>query len=291
MQPGKKNPPLFHVDIDHTYTSRCNFSTDTDRYDHVNTKQKGVLIQPLLESFDTYPPCTTACDTYDDSYSTSSPTGKSSHANPNQPGVINRLLFDLDVYGGTCSTVNIQDNQYSVFDVPGDGDCFFSSLSLSLLGNFSRASYYRHLICSQICNNWDSWADLVTLSHDVAVKHSAAYSNHMVIQKGWATAAEIKAASELLNLNITIWLRGTAFHEDRRQFYTKYTEEAYTNANAKASIHLLLTNSHFSVLFQSKQHTTTKTQNLTNNAKSKYGVVLNTETNCMHRTHQSTNKI
>ena len=63
---------------------------------------------------------------------------------------------------------SIQGTKYINLQVPGDGNCFFHCLSLSLHGNFSKTSFYRNLICSHIARNWDIWRDLVSLSHDLS---------------------------------------------------------------------------------------------------------------------------
>jgi hypothetical protein len=46
-----------------------------------------------------------------------------------------------------------------MYDVPGDGQCFFHALSLAITGNLSQSLVYRSLICSEIYNNFDFYED------------------------------------------------------------------------------------------------------------------------------------
>jgi hypothetical protein len=54
----------------------------------------------------------------------------------------------------------------NVFPVPGDGNCFFHSLSFILNGDFSMSKNYRQLICTFILQNWASWEDRILISHE-----------------------------------------------------------------------------------------------------------------------------
>jgi hypothetical protein len=38
-----------------------------------------------------------------------------------------------------------------MYDVPGDGQCFFHALSLAITGNLSQSLVYRSLICYRYC--------------------------------------------------------------------------------------------------------------------------------------------
>ena len=64
-------------------------------------------------------------------------------------------LFELRTYTGTYNTVTINEIKMKSLNVPGDGNCFFHSLSLSINGDFEQTHYYRLLICNYILNNWD----------------------------------------------------------------------------------------------------------------------------------------
>ena len=54
---------------------------------------------------------------------------------------------------------------YIVYDVTGDGNCFFSCLSLSIHGHFDMTRIYRELICSYIIQNWMAWEQKVLNGH------------------------------------------------------------------------------------------------------------------------------
>ena len=92
---------------------------------------------------------------------------------------------------------------YLVYDVPGDGNCYFSCLSLSIHGHFDMTRIYRELICSYIIQNWMAWEQKVLNGHGSRMNIET-YSVHMLYGRSWATAAEVEAASILLDYDITI---------------------------------------------------------------------------------------
>jgi hypothetical protein len=51
--------------------------------------------------------------------------------------------------------IKIENEDFLMYDVPGDGQCFFHALSLAIIGNLSQSLVYRSLICSEIYNNFD----------------------------------------------------------------------------------------------------------------------------------------
>ena len=64
------------------------------------------------------------------------------------------------------SNISINETKFNVFPVPGDGNCFFHSLSLILNGDFSMSNNYRQLICTFILQNWAFWEDRILISHE-----------------------------------------------------------------------------------------------------------------------------
>jgi hypothetical protein len=54
------------------------------------------------------------------------------------------------------SNISINETKFNVFPVPGDGNCFFHSLSFILNRDFSMSNNYRQLICTFILQNWAS---------------------------------------------------------------------------------------------------------------------------------------
>ncbi|KAJ8316603.1 hypothetical protein KUTeg_005845 [Tegillarca granosa] len=153
----------------------------------------------------------------------------------------NVQMFDLTKYMDPSTTITINGIGKTSFCTPGDGNCFFSSLSLAINGTFDLYSLYRSTICSHILNNWDVWSDFVSLCHD-GIHSKNEYYRYMIINNGWATAPEVRAACEVLNINISVYVQGNA---NRR---TYFTEEPYTYDGALCTIQLLLTNSHYTVL-------------------------------------------
>lgn len=59
-------------------------------------------------------------------------------------------LSTLQNYSGKISILPIKGNTYTVYDVPGDGSCFFHCLSLAIHGDIGWSHMYRHLICRYI---------------------------------------------------------------------------------------------------------------------------------------------
>lgn len=51
--------------------------------------------------------------------------------------------------------ITINDNTFVVHNVPGDGNCFISSLSLANHGDLSRSIYNRNMICTDNLEHWD----------------------------------------------------------------------------------------------------------------------------------------
>jgi hypothetical protein len=49
--------------------------------------------------------------------------------------------------------IKIESEDFLIHDVPGDGQCFFRALLLTITSNLSQSLVYRSLICSEIYNN------------------------------------------------------------------------------------------------------------------------------------------
>lgn len=97
----------------------------------------------------------------------------------------------------SSSNISINETKFNIFPVPGDGNCFFHSLSLILNGDFSMSKNYRQLICTFILQNWASWEDSILISHDHNMTQSV-YTNVMLNGNGWATSSEIAVANRCL---------------------------------------------------------------------------------------------
>ena len=96
---------------------------------------------------------------------------------------------------------------FFIYDVPGDGQCFFHALNLAITGNLSQSLVYRSLICSKIYNNFDFYEDQLKLSHHTSISRHE-YLNKMVRGNQCATNTEISIATRILQSNINIWLQG-----------------------------------------------------------------------------------
>jgi hypothetical protein len=59
--------------------------------------------------------------------------------------------------------IKIEIEDFLIYNVPGDGQCFFHALSLAITGNLSQSLVYRSLICSEIYNNIDFYGDQLKL--------------------------------------------------------------------------------------------------------------------------------
>ena len=69
------------------------------------------------------------------------------------------------------------------------------------------------------------------------------YWEHMLNKNDFATDSEV----QLLNVNITIWMRGIVNNKIQRRYNTNYTELSYTTSN-QTGIKLVLADSHYTVL-------------------------------------------
>ena len=142
--------------------------------------------------------------------------------------------------------ISIQNCDYQVEIVPGDGNCFFHCLSMAFYGNFSRSDMLGYTICQTILNNWRQWENKVEIFHGPQITHQK-YRTSMLELNDWATSCEIEAASQLFDCTINVWLKCT---NDSFQL-TTFTHEEHNSQH----ISLLLENNHFKLL-----HEVTQTQ-------------------------------
>ena len=145
-------------------------------------------------------------------------------------------------------TETIQGTDYFNFRVPGDGNCFFNSLSLALNSDFTKSRHYRSVICMHVVRNWEIYKDLATITHDLTRTCISLYCQHMLAQNGWATACEVRAACDVLQTNITICLKGQT---NGRIHYTLESYHPTTISND--NITLLLSDQHYT-LFEESNH-------------------------------------
>jgi hypothetical protein len=57
-----------------------------------------------------------------------------------------------DLNAKNSGRIKIKNEDFLIYDVPGDGQCFFHALNLAITGNLSQSLVYRSLICSEIYN-------------------------------------------------------------------------------------------------------------------------------------------
>lgn len=108
-------------------------------------------------------------------------------------------------------TLKIENEDFYRFDGPDKDDCFFHCLSFELHGrdDFRRVAQLKNKICNHVFNNWASFEGDVHACHSSSLTKST-YLNFMLVQRNWASAFEIKAASEILNQPIKVFLTGRA---------------------------------------------------------------------------------
>jgi hypothetical protein len=104
--------------------------------------------------------------------------------------------------------IKIESEDFLIYDVPGDGQCFFHAHSLAITGNLSHSLVYRSLICSEIYN-FDFYEDQLKLSHHSNISRHV-YRNKMV----HGSSTEISVATRILQSNINIWLQGRDGHNN-----------------------------------------------------------------------------
>lgn len=105
-----------------------------------------------------------------------------------------------------CQDINLTEGNnrwvFGVQNVPGDGNCFFHCLSLSMHDNFSMSDNYRNDICGYILRNWEFFSDNIELEQ----YSSLSYFNSMILGKEYASSCEIEVASKLFCREINVWL-------------------------------------------------------------------------------------
>lgn len=138
-------------------------------------------------------------------------------------------------------TIKIENEDFYRSDVPGNGDCFFHCLSLELHGRDD--FQLKNKICNHVFNNWASFEGDVHACHNSSLTKST-YLNFMLVQRNWASACEIKAASEILNQPIKVFLTGRAGTK------LVYNKSLYvpTHCHLTPPITLLLSDGHFQLL-------------------------------------------
>jgi hypothetical protein len=139
--------------------------------------------------------------------------------------------------------IKIESEYFLIYDVPGDGQCFFHTLSLAITGNLSQSLVYR-LICSEIYNNFDVYEDQLKLSHHSNISRHE-YLNNMVHGSQWSTSTEISVATRILQSNINMCLQGRDGHNN-----ICFTKEEYINSSLSRNMDLLLHQNHFKLLIK-----------------------------------------
>ena len=137
--------------------------------------------------------------------------------------------------------MDIHGKNYKMFNVPGDGNCFFHCISLSIHGEISHTLEYRLLICGYILNHWIELEDKVKIYHMSTITPQI-YRNKMLLINGWATTAEIETAANILGRNITVWTDNNMYE----WYSTKYTPSF--PCDPESDVEVLLTNCHFQLL-------------------------------------------
>ena len=144
----------------------------------------------------------------------------------------------------------IEGNQYSVRNVPGDGDCLFHCLSLALYENISHARFHRHLIANVVASKWDNFKHMAEECHGKTFLSANDYLYHMLVDKAWVTACEINAATAIFKRNVSTFLQGSRsnglLHPDEVT-YNEVNYQCQENRNAQ-TIRLLLSHNHFQLL-------------------------------------------
>lgn len=109
-----------------------------------------------------------------------------------------------------------------------------------------RVAQLKNKICNHVFNNWASFEGDVHACHNSSLTKST-YLNFMLVQRNWASACEIKAASEILNQPIKVFLTGRAGTK------LVYNKSLYvpTHCHLTPPITLLLSNGHFQLLKRS----------------------------------------
>ncbi len=161
---------------------------------------------------------------------------------------------------------------YSTINVHGDGDCFFSCLSLFLDQHSFNKRQYRQQICQFIGDNWESYQDAVKICHGITGDQFSVtnYADMMYDTFNFATAAEIMAASVLFDIPIAIWMEGNIRinHENRNSnesvqpFFQKcYNVTRYNTQSNKKVANFLLSHQHFQVMMFNTVSLLTPSQN------------------------------
>ncbi|KAK3089910.1 hypothetical protein FSP39_007586 [Pinctada imbricata] len=147
-------------------------------------------------------------------------------------GKINRLLCKDTVVGER--------------NVKGDGNCFYRCMSVAIYGTEDLHSEVRQEICDYMSHHREKFECFTDCSIDQHIRNQRKMDGSI---NSWATEADIYAAAARYETNIKITM-----NKDKPQWHNHVlrinddgTEE--TSTPSKRSIHLLLSNNHFTVLY------------------------------------------
>ena len=143
----------------------------------------------------------------------------------------------------------IKGKQYNVRNVPGDGNCLFHCFSLAIHGSQSYVSMLRGLIARAVAHRWNNFKYMAEQCHGKQFLSANDYLFHMFVDNAWGTACEIKVAALVLKMNITTFLQGSRFNEQRNTNERTYLEVGYSSENSSNThVFLLLADGHFQLL-------------------------------------------
>lgn len=79
--------------------------------------------------------------------------------------------FDLDtLLNRSNGNIFIENTNFNLFNVPGDGNCFFHRISLAFYGHINNTENYRNTICTYVYENWEMFQEMVMLMHMTTVQ-------------------------------------------------------------------------------------------------------------------------
>lgn len=148
-------------------------------------------------------------------------------------------MATVHIFGKMC----IDNNDYVIHNVPGDGNCFFHCLSFLNHGDLSHSTMYRNLVCGMIHENWLDWSEKVSIFHSTLMSRDD-YEDGMLNSNWFASACEVEAASILLNSEINIWLIGKNSSGQQTFHLTSYNK----NSVSSDALNLILINEHYMAL-------------------------------------------
>ena len=134
-----------------------------------------------------------------------------------------------------AEVISFDEQAYEIIDVPRDGNCFFSTLSLGLTSSLESAHSLRQIITSEILQAWNQYKELISIYQDFSWTKEK-YRLKMKEGGDWATQLEIQVAANLFKKKIVVHAKT----EKTNKYLTIETVPEHQTNVENSTMHVIL---------------------------------------------------